>query len=1066
MKNRILLLFVLSILGTPFLQAQTCTPLSDNINLGGTGHDSGFQGVDNTNAAATLSNGNFVLAWETRDGVDGDGEGAFFQVFSADGSPVSGVIMPYADVNGGGTGNQGAFGPKVVALQTGFVVAWVSEDGPGDTGPSGSSGEEKKDVFFRTYNNNGGAVSGSVRLDNNGKEDNLVAILPLSTGEFVMLTAIGEDAPGDNTDDLFFQTFNAQGMAVSNLINVSGGAHDGHFQNTVIDQAMAELSDGKFAVTWEARDGIDGEGNGGFFRIFRANGTFLTGVVAPYFDINPTGAGDQATFGSRVIGLPNGNLVMAWGSGPSVLSEDVYFRVYNSNGMAVSATTQVDEDQNGEARDLSGIVALTDGNFAVLYKSTSGTVDYFVRTYNANGVALGSSVEVSGGLHTNFFSAGQSFKPSIIALNNGNFAVCWAARDGADGDQSGVFYRVFNSSGLSVSGVVAPYSDFNAGGTGNQSPFGPVMTTLAGGFVIAWESEGGPGDVEKDVYHRVINNDGTPFCGTTKTNSGNDAQEENIQSIHPLVNGDFVLVYKDEDDDNKDDLFARVINGVPKEAICPTIGSMVIEPNPVCPDGTITITVSGLENMAKADNGDQDFGIRIVKYLSSSGPPYSSVPTVGTVSFDQLTNGGTTAVFSDITPDGINGNNRYAAILSPAPTDIECRPYMELDLTYINTSSVSFTAPADIFEDAGVQTGLGGGSPAGGVYSGPGVTDDGNGMTYSFDPAAAGGVGTYTITYTYTNGEGCEGSASNEIKVLEKQLEISPIGDINGVDDTSGVALSINQEVAIQGIVHCIDFDVSDTYSFWILEPNGDGMLVNSFKVIGDYEATEGDEIMVEGIIEQIDGHLSINPSEITLVSQDNNLVSPIATSELNESLENKLVTLEITASLQDQIEVVDFEDGDYFINFPTEGGTFTVFATAASGIDTTFLNEYINSTDVSSFQLTGFVFQVDEEAPYHENYYLVTCSEISFDFVSGVNEPAWAGQLLVYPNPATYQVNINAPVRIETLRLLNMQGRVLQNEAVNNNAYTLDLSALPKGVYQIRLIGEGGMVNRQIVRQ
>lgn len=42
---------------------------------------------------------------------------------------------------------------------------------------------------------------------------------------------------------------------------------------------------------------------------------------------------------------------------------------------------------------------------------------------------------------------------------------------------------------------------------------------------------------------------------------------------------------------------------------------------------------------------------------------------------------------------------------------------------------------------------LGGGIPAGGVYSGPGVTDDGNGTTFTFDPNAVG-VGNFTITYT------------------------------------------------------------------------------------------------------------------------------------------------------------------------------------------------------------------------------------------------------------------------------------------------------------------------------
>lgn len=68
------------------------------------------------------------------------------------------------------------------------------------------------------------------------------------------------------------------------------------------------------------------------------------------------------------------------------------------------------------------------------------------------------------------------------------------------------------------------------------------------------------------------------------------------------------------------------------------------------------------------------------------------------------------------------------------------------DIT-ITEEVVTFTAPNDLCANAGIQTGLGGGLPAGGVYSGPGVTDDGNGMTYSFDPATAG-VGVHTITYT------------------------------------------------------------------------------------------------------------------------------------------------------------------------------------------------------------------------------------------------------------------------------------------------------------------------------
>ncbi len=66
---------------------------------------------------------------------------------------------------------------------------------------------------------------------------------------------------------------------------------------------------------------------------------------------------------------------------------------------------------------------------------------------------------------------------------------------------------------------------------------------------------------------------------------------------------------------------------------------------------------------------------------------------------------------------------------------------------------------------------LSGGSPAGGTYSGTGVSGG------IFNPATAG-AGTFTITYSYTDGNSCTNTASNTIEVIS-----DPVVTASTVDD-------------------------------------------------------------------------------------------------------------------------------------------------------------------------------------------------------------------------------------------------------------------------------------------
>lgn len=75
-----------------------------------------------------------------------------------------------------------------------------------------------------------------------------------------------------------------------------------------------------------------------------------------------------------------------------------------------------------------------------------------------------------------------------------------------------------------------------------------------------------------------------------------------------------------------------------------------------------------------------------------------------------------------------------------------------------------------ICEGQGLQI-FGGGTPIGGVYSGTGVTDDGNGLSYTFDPSIAG-VGFHTISYEVTS-QCASGSVTDIIEVTDNLPEIT-----------------------------------------------------------------------------------------------------------------------------------------------------------------------------------------------------------------------------------------------------------------------------------------------------
>ena len=174
------------------------------------------------------------------------------------------------------------------------------------------------------------------------------------------------------------------------------------------------------------------------------------------------------------------------------------------------------------------------------------------------------------------------------------------------------------------------------------------------------------------------------------------------------------------------------------------------------PTATGTFNFTATVNDASGCSGSQSYSITVVcpsnpisfspaPALCDNGSPYTLVqgsPAGGVYSGTGVSGGsfdpssGTQTITYDMTdPYGCAHSSNYTITVNTAPV-------------------VSQSAISAVCDNAGTVA-LTGGSPAGGTYSGTGVTGS------DFDPAA----GTQTVTYTYTDANGCMNSASTSIVV-------------------------------------------------------------------------------------------------------------------------------------------------------------------------------------------------------------------------------------------------------------------------------------------------------------
>lgn len=189
---------------------------------------------------------------------------------------------------------------------------------------------------------------------------------------------------------------------------------------TQTDATIAEIGSNRYVVTWV-------DLNGGYnirYRVFESNGTAVTASLQAN---NTSNVADPHAAG--VIGLADGRFVIAWGELSSSLQDlqgySVHAQIYNADGVQVGGEFVVNSTfKNYQA--FPELVALPDGGFVAVWSDSSagaGSLDYNIvgQVFNAFGARVGGQFTVNTGTDG---TAGQFF-PHVAALADGRLVVEW-----------------------------------------------------------------------------------------------------------------------------------------------------------------------------------------------------------------------------------------------------------------------------------------------------------------------------------------------------------------------------------------------------------------------------------------------------------------------------------------------------------------------------------------------------------------------------------------------------------------------------------------------------------------
>lgn len=389
--------------------------------------------------------------------------------------------------------------------------------------------------------------------------------------------------------------------------------------------------------------------------------------------------------------------------------------------------------------------------------------------------------------------------------------------------------------------------------------------------------------------------------------------------------------------------------------------------------------------------------------------------------------------------------------------------------------------------DAGIQTELGGGTPTGGTYSGTGVTDDGNGMTYTFDPSIAGAG---MVAITYGNGGAMDATAM----VTVGELMSVPLGSVMIPE---GESITYTLDPMVSGGSGNYNYDWGDGVVFGAtvtLTPFADGNL--NLLVTDNVTGCQLRDTFFYTFGTLLSGDMCVNAFEI-----DSLLNFPQGQDRLTSLVNNTDATTEGDPATG--FECFGEPDGGgagpslektLWFTFVGDGNTYklrTVECSATDYIDDGDTQMVVYSGDcgnLTSVACNEDAADVAPAGPYPAEiaelptevgvtYYIMIDG---FNFNGSISDGEFCLQVTnlsitsvtdlqntnfsVYPNPTTGMIQLEG-LNVEHVDVFDQTGR--RAVSFQQPGFQIDLQGLPAGVYFLRIAdGAGGIYSARVMKK